>query len=275
MAQGDPRYVGYASAAIGPLAQSATGDARYWLVRGLIQQYSHDFAGALQSLEKASELDPQSPEPIAWRAAIHMVQARYREALSECTQLVPLAHPLHAQGCTAYVLASTGHLAPAYESLRQGVGRRRCRRAGTGAVGADPPGRDGDTAAALRRGRGALQGSVSPGRDRPVPAGRLCGFPAAAKTPGRSGEPAGGLGAFRHPAVAAGAGRACPERSAGRGLGRPVARSLCSGCAARRPAARAGSGALRARHRGQAGPGGGAGACATTRCRKSRATPKS
>jgi hypothetical protein len=117
MAQGDPRYVGNAQAAIGPLAQSAAGNAGYWLVRGMIQQYSHDFAGGLQSLEKASELDPQSPEPIAWRAAIHMVQARYPEALAECTRLVPLAHPLFAQGCTAYALATTGHLAQAYEAL--------------------------------------------------------------------------------------------------------------------------------------------------------------
>ncbi len=117
MAQGDPRYVGYASAAIGPLATAAANDAGYWLVRGQIQQYSHDFAGALQSLAKAGELDPKSPEPVSWRAAIHMVQARYPEALSECTRLVPLAHPLHAQGCTAYVQASTGHLAEAYGAL--------------------------------------------------------------------------------------------------------------------------------------------------------------
>ncbi|NPC54264.1 hypothetical protein HNE04_01370 [Caenimonas sp. S4] len=117
MAQGDPRYVGYASAAIAPVAQSAAGNAGYWTVRGLIQQYSHDFAGALQSLAKARELDPQLVEPTAWRSAIHMVQANYDDALSECTRLVPLAHPLHAQGCTAYVQASTGQLAPAYEAL--------------------------------------------------------------------------------------------------------------------------------------------------------------
>ena len=117
MAQGDPRYAGYASAAIAPLAQSAAGNAGYWTVRGLIQQYSHDFAGALQSLAKARELDPQSAEPTAWRSAIHMVQANYDDALSECTRLVPLTHPLHAQGCTAYVQASTGQLAPAYEAL--------------------------------------------------------------------------------------------------------------------------------------------------------------
>jgi tetratricopeptide (TPR) repeat protein len=119
MAQGDPRYVGYASAAIGPLAQSAATNASYWLLRGMILQYSHDFPGGLQSLAKAAELDPQSPEPIAWQAAIYMVQARYREALSECTRLVPLAHPLYAQGCTAYVEASTGHLADAYRGLER------------------------------------------------------------------------------------------------------------------------------------------------------------
>ena len=117
MAQGDPRYVGYASATIAPLAQSASANASYWTVRGLIQQYSHDFAGALQSLAKARELDPQSAEPTAWRSAIHMVRANYDDALSECTRLVPLAHPLHVQACTAYVQASTGQLAPAYEAL--------------------------------------------------------------------------------------------------------------------------------------------------------------
>jgi Tfp pilus assembly protein PilF len=119
MAQGDPRYVGYASAAITPLAQSASNNAEYWMVRGLLQQYSHDFAGAIQSLARASQLDAQSPEPIAWQAAIHMVQARYPEALSQCTRLVAMAHPLYAQGCTAYVQASTGHLAEAYESLNR------------------------------------------------------------------------------------------------------------------------------------------------------------
>lgn len=117
MAQGDPRYVGYASATIGPLERTAANSAAYWLTKGLIQQYSHDFDGALRSLQKASELDPQDSDPIAWRAAIHMVQARYAEALGECTRIVPLAHPLYAQGCTAYVEATTGHLRAAYEAL--------------------------------------------------------------------------------------------------------------------------------------------------------------
>jgi tetratricopeptide (TPR) repeat protein len=121
MAQGDPRYVGYAAAAIGPLEKLAPANADYWLVRGLVQQYGHDFDGALASLRKASELAPEAAEPVAWRAAIRMVQARYADALGECTRLVPLSHSLHAQGCTAYVQASTGQLRLAYEALARAL----------------------------------------------------------------------------------------------------------------------------------------------------------
>jgi hypothetical protein len=121
MAQGDPRYVGYASAAIAPLATSAPNLAGYWLVHGLIQQYSHDFEGALRSLAKAHTLDPQSSEPLAWRSAIHMVQASYDEALAECKRLAPLVPPLQAQGCTAYVQAATGQLAAAYDGLARSM----------------------------------------------------------------------------------------------------------------------------------------------------------
>ena len=45
------------------------------MVRGLIQQFSHEFEPALASLTKASELNPTSAEPPLWRSAIYMVQA--------------------------------------------------------------------------------------------------------------------------------------------------------------------------------------------------------
>lgn len=119
MAQGDPRYVGYAQAAIAPLATATPDDARYWLVRGLLEQYSHDFAGAVASLDKASQLDPKAAEPVAWRAAIAMVQARYPDAARECERLAVLVQPLFAEGCAAYVQAATGQLQPAYEALQR------------------------------------------------------------------------------------------------------------------------------------------------------------
>ncbi len=121
MAQGDPRYVGYASAAIAPLAKAAPAStsvqADHALVLGLIQQFSHDFELALTSLAKASQLNPKSPEPLLWRSAIFMVLARYPEASAECQRAAPLADPLVGAGCSAYVEATAGQLDAAYAKL--------------------------------------------------------------------------------------------------------------------------------------------------------------
>lgn len=127
MAQGDPRYVGYASAAIAPLAKTApansnvSAQADYFLVLGLIQQFSHQFEPALVNLAKASQLNPKSADPLLWRSAIFMVQARYPEALVECQRATPLADPLLGLGCSAYVQATNGELDPAFEKLATAV----------------------------------------------------------------------------------------------------------------------------------------------------------
>ena len=117
MAQGDPRFVGYATAAIAPLAQSASSSANYWMALGLIQQFGHDFEPALASFAKAGQLDPASPEPVLWRAAIFMVQTRYAESLAECERLTSLAEAALSIGCRTYVQATTGRLNEAFESL--------------------------------------------------------------------------------------------------------------------------------------------------------------
>ena len=121
MAQGDPRYVGYAASALAPLEKSAPNDPGYPMALGLIQQYSHNFDAALASLTKAAQLAPQSPEPLLWRTAIFMVQARYSDAAAECTRLAPLTDPLTATGCSAYVQAATGQLEAAYQTLTAAV----------------------------------------------------------------------------------------------------------------------------------------------------------
>ncbi|MES2422896.1 MAG: hypothetical protein V4562_00590 [Pseudomonadota bacterium] len=120
-AQGDPRYVGYAAAAITPLADRAADNASYWLLLGMVQQYSHEFDKALVSLHRANDINPRDADAMAWRAAIYMVQARYDKARAECTQMAPLVDPLLAAGCSAYVRAATGELAPAYADLRRAL----------------------------------------------------------------------------------------------------------------------------------------------------------
>jgi tetratricopeptide (TPR) repeat protein len=126
MAQGDPRYVGYATGALAPLLKVTPNEpavaAAYYEVRGMIEQFTHAFEPALASLAKASALDPTSPEPLLWRSAIFMVQARYSQAAAECAKLTPLAEPLVGIGCTAYTESSyNGGLGTAFANLAAAV----------------------------------------------------------------------------------------------------------------------------------------------------------
>ena len=126
MAQGDPRYVGYAAGALKPLLTSApsapAAAAEYFQVRGMVEQFSHQFDLALASLAKAHELNPTSAEPLLWRSAIYMVQANYPAAAAECAKLKTPAAPLIAIGCSAYVASSQGAgLEAAFNTLAAAV----------------------------------------------------------------------------------------------------------------------------------------------------------
>jgi hypothetical protein len=116
MAQGDPRYVGYAEAAL----RNAENDppAEVLFVRGLLKQYRHDFNGALADLADAVKRDPEHVGARAWRAAIFMVRAEYAAARAECRALEPLASDLLAAGCRAAVDGATGKARAAYDELK-------------------------------------------------------------------------------------------------------------------------------------------------------------
>lgn len=122
-AEGDPRYVGYAEAALSPWRGAADAPAQILVQRALLRQYLHDFDGALADLALALERDPQSAEARAWRAAIFMVRADYAAAARECAALAPLAGELQAAGCSAYAAAATGGARAAYARLRAALER--------------------------------------------------------------------------------------------------------------------------------------------------------
>ncbi|MGH8690388.1 MAG: tetratricopeptide repeat protein [Burkholderiales bacterium] len=124
MAEGDPRYVGYAVAALRPWDGATDAPPEILFTRALLRQYRHDFAGALEDLAHAARADPESALPRAWRAAIYMVQADYAAARRECEALGPLASELLAAGCSAYVEAATGSTRSAYRRLSDALERR-------------------------------------------------------------------------------------------------------------------------------------------------------
>jgi predicted Zn-dependent protease len=123
-AEGDPRYVGYAEAALAPWrAGEATADVLY--ARALLRQYRHDFEGALRDLQDVLSKDAGHEGAHAWRAAIFMVRADYGAAARECAALPQ--HTLHAAACSAYVEATTGRTRAAYEKLLRGIEEREAQ----------------------------------------------------------------------------------------------------------------------------------------------------
>ncbi len=123
MAQGDPRYVGYAEGALRPWkADDAPADVLF--VRGLLKQYRHDFQGALRDLDAALRREPEHIGARSWRAAIFMVGADYPAARDECRALEPLASELLVAGCRAAVDGATGKARPAYDDLKAALEER-------------------------------------------------------------------------------------------------------------------------------------------------------
>ncbi len=120
-AEGDPRHIGYAEAALRGFTEATGAAAELLVVRAQLAQYRHDFARALALLERALATDPEDPEALAWRAAIRMVQADYAGARGDCERLARVASELLGTGCLAHVAAATGSLRAAYARLRDAL----------------------------------------------------------------------------------------------------------------------------------------------------------
>ena len=115
--EGDPRYVGYGEAALKPWWEDPAPPLDALVMRAILKQYSHDFAGAMADLEAATREDPENAQAWSWRAAIDMVQAKYDQARKDCLALKGLADDLFAVGCMAYLDGTTGKAASAYRAL--------------------------------------------------------------------------------------------------------------------------------------------------------------
>lgn len=128
LAEGDPRFVGYAEAALRPWWGTPDPPHDILVMRALLQQYRHDFGGALDTLDAAAKSDPSDPEVHLWRAAILLVQADYAGAASACEALRATAQALDYAGCKTSVDGVTGNAARGYATLSEALwGSRRVR----------------------------------------------------------------------------------------------------------------------------------------------------
>jgi tetratricopeptide (TPR) repeat protein len=115
--EGDPRYLGYAQAALAPWWEMPDPPIDVQVLRASLGQFRHDFDGALADLTRALERDPRHPQARALRATIHIVQARYAQARADCEKMNGSVSQLLATGCTAMVDGLTGNAASAYSAL--------------------------------------------------------------------------------------------------------------------------------------------------------------
>lgn len=116
-AEGDPRYIGYAQAALRPWWDLPDPPPAVRVQRAVLRQFSHAFDDAVKDLTAVVQADPAQGEAWSWLVAIAMVQARYADARHGCAQLAPLASPLIATACRAQVDAATGRAAEAAAAL--------------------------------------------------------------------------------------------------------------------------------------------------------------
>jgi Tfp pilus assembly protein PilF len=115
--EGDPRFLGYAQAALAPWWDMPVPPVEVQVLRASLAQFRHDFEGALSDLTTVIERDPDHRQARLLRATIHIVQARYSDAKSDCRALLGGSDNFIAIGCEAMVDGLTGKAADAYQSL--------------------------------------------------------------------------------------------------------------------------------------------------------------
>jgi len=117
-AEGDPRYIGYAQAALAPWWGLADPPVAARTMRAILLQFNHQFDPALADLKSAVAAEPDNAEAWAWLAAISMVRADYAQARSACERFAPLTTLSIAAGCRAQVDAASGRAPAAASALR-------------------------------------------------------------------------------------------------------------------------------------------------------------
>lgn len=104
----DPRYLGYAQAALAPWWQSATAPVGVRLLRATILQSTHQFNAALQDLDAVIAQQPGNAQAWLTRATVLTVQGNYAAASASCARLSSLAAQLVTVTCLANVAGVNG-----------------------------------------------------------------------------------------------------------------------------------------------------------------------
>lgn len=114
----DPRYLGYAQAALATWWGRANPPSEVLILRATILQSTHHFALALADLDLLLKTSPRNGQAWITRATVLQVQGEFEEARKSCAQLTGLVADLVVGVCLANVASLTGKANASYQSLR-------------------------------------------------------------------------------------------------------------------------------------------------------------
>lgn len=107
----DPRYFGYAQAALAPWWSMAAPPPEVRLLRAILLQSTHHFTEALRDLDAIVAADPANPQAWLTRAIVQTVRGDYQAATASCARLSSLSTELVTITCVANVGTMTGRSA--------------------------------------------------------------------------------------------------------------------------------------------------------------------
>jgi tetratricopeptide (TPR) repeat protein len=120
--QGDPRYEGYAQAALAPWWDLVEPPVPVLILRAMLEQRRHDFDTALADLERVLARQPRHPQALLTKATILGVQGKPDQALESCAELTGAVDILVEAACTASAYGLAGRARDGYRLLQE---RRR------------------------------------------------------------------------------------------------------------------------------------------------------
>jgi predicted Zn-dependent protease len=121
LAEGDPRYVGYAQSALQRWWSLPDAPPAVRVQRAIVLQYEHRFDEALADLSAATRAEPDDALAWSWATAIHLVRGNLDGARQSCERLADVAPDLVGVACRAQIAALTGRADAAAASLRDAL----------------------------------------------------------------------------------------------------------------------------------------------------------
>jgi predicted Zn-dependent protease len=119
----DPRYAGYAQAALAPWWDMRAPPTEVLVLRATLRQHLHHFDAAVADLDAVLKAHPNAAQARLTKATVLQVQGFYDRAKAECLALRALAEELVWAACLANVGSVSGDLPASYHRLSSVLAR--------------------------------------------------------------------------------------------------------------------------------------------------------